>query len=176
VKYLSAGFFLVILIFSACYQGHGLDPIAGSEDAAGIRGRIIYEGSWPDSTREVRVAVMKTFPTGISDNDSLVAFMMNAFNTGQLFFSDTLSKYSETGNFEIQVSPGEYAWVLAVWFPDIPLYLMGVKQLGAYVVGGDQFFSPVRVMPGSFTENINITANLDRARGTEVFIKPGERR
>ncbi|MBN2414986.1 hypothetical protein JXO52_04055 [bacterium] len=160
---------LAALLLFACYKGNGLDPVSGGEDRAGIRGHISYTGAWPDSTREVRIAVMKSYPEGISDPDSLLAFMIEALNTGQLFFSDTLTRFIGGQDYECDVEPGEYEWILAAWFPDITLFLTGVKQLGAYSDDPARTHTPVRVMPGSFTEQIDMEADLDRAAGDVIF-------
>lgn len=167
---------MTVLLLFACYKGHGLDPVTGIQDRAGIRGHISFTGVWPDSTREVRIAVMKSYPEGISDPDSLLSFMLNALNTGQLFFSDTLTRFVAEQDYECDVEPGEYAWVLAAWFPDIMLYLTGVKQLGAYSDDPELTHTPVHIMPGSFTEQIDIEADLNRAAGDVIFYKPSERR
>lgn len=165
-----------VLSAAACHKGHGLDPEAGIEDRAGIRGRITFTGTWPDSTKEVRIAAVRSYPHGVTDPDSLLAFMLNAFGSGELFFSDTLARFTRSADYELELAPAEYEWILAAWFPDIPLYLAGVKELGAFRSDSAAARTPVRVIPGSFTEGIDITADVNRAYGAEIFYKPVRQR
>jgi hypothetical protein len=52
-----------VLLFNSCSVDHGLGPTS-----QGIRGTVTFEGSWPDTVQEARVAVLKTYPaTAITD-------------------------------------------------------------------------------------------------------------
>jgi len=61
-----------------------------------------------------------------------------------------------------------------VWFPDIPLYLFGVKELGAFyrTSGPGGIPAPVHVIPGVMMEGINILADLNNAGRSVPFFKP----
>jgi hypothetical protein len=164
-----------LLVLSGCYRGHGLDPVSGGADVAGIGGHVTFTGTWPDSTREVRVAVMKHYPEGVSDPDSLLGFVLNAFSSGELFFSDTLPRFSTNCDYELALEPGNYEWVLVVWFPDIANYLLGVKELGGYSKEAGQTHSSVAVIPGSITPGIDIDADFTNVYRDTPFYKREER-
>jgi hypothetical protein len=77
------------------------------------------------------------------------------------------TKFIDQYDYELTLEPDIYGWVVVVWFPDIPVYFFGIKELGAYYQNPDQLDipTPVNVIPGSMTPNINITAdfaNIDR--------------
>ena len=150
-------------LWLSCYKGHGLSPTVEESASAGIRGKITFVGAWPDSTKEVRVAVLKQYPQGMTDPDSILTFVLQNLAA----FGDTIPRNVEQYDYEVPIEPDLYAWVLVVWFPDIPLYLFGVKELGAYYRDPDQIElpTPVNVVPGIVTPGIDITAdfaNIDR--------------
>lgn len=164
---------IFILIISAlalsCYKGHGLSPTALGDNATGIRGTITFQGEWPDSTKEVRVAVLRQYPRGISDNDSLMAFVI----TNLVANSDTIPRGSETYDFAMQLEPDVYAWIIVAWFPDIPLYFLGVKELGAYYRDPDdmEIPTPVSVVNGIMTEGVDIIADFENIHNERPFFK-----
>lgn len=151
------------LILVSCYKGHGLSPTAQGSDISGIIGRITFTGTWPDSTKEVRIAVLKRYPRGMTDPDSILSFVI----TNLAAFSDTIPRYIDQYDYQLTLEPDLYAWILVVWFPDIPVYLLGVRELGAYYKDQIQteLPTPVNVIPGLMTEGIDIIAdfaNLNR--------------
>jgi len=154
----------------SCYRGHGLSPLEPNSGAiTGIQGRIVFSGHWPDSTKEVRVAVLSNYPIGMTHPDSLMAFVL----ANLVAFSDTLPRFVAECNYRLSLPVGSYAWVLVAWFPDIPLYLFGAKELGAYYrMGGTQKIpSPVHVIPGVMMEGINISADLNNVKRPVPFFK-----
>ncbi len=165
-------FILAFLSAMACYKGHGLDPYDAEADISAIEGTVTFVGQWPDSTKEVRVAVMKEYPRGIQDEDSLLAFVISAYALGDLVFSDTIPKFIDSWNYHIEVKPDIYEWVLVAWFPDIPLYLTGVKELGAYYADSEASApSPVQVIPGAATKSIDISADFKNVFNHRPFLK-----
>jgi len=164
---------LVMTAGMACYHGNGLSPDPGTEDVSGIQGRVTFTGVWPDSTKEVRVAAMKHYPDGITDPDSLMTFVFNAYMKEELVFSDTLQRFVRETEYRLALNPDIYAWVLVAWFPDIPDYLTGVKELGAFYRDPDdtETPSPVVVIPGVMTPDIDIVADLGYVERTVPFFK-----
>jgi hypothetical protein len=157
------------LCFLSCIQGHGLSPTTSSGQQAGIRGRITFVGSWPDSTKEVRIAVLKQYPKGMNDPDSILAFVLGNLAA----FSDTIPRNSRTYDYTLNLEPDLYAWVLVAWFPDITVYLFGVKELGAYYSDPQdtEYPTPVQVIPGAMTDGIDIEADFVRVDSETPFYK-----
>ena len=106
-----------LALTGACYRGHGLSPTGSSALSSGISGRITFTGTWPDSTREVRVAVLRSYPQGMTQPDSLVAFVIMNLASA----SDTIPRNTRSYDYQLALEPGIYAWVLVAWFPDIPV-------------------------------------------------------
>ena len=169
-------FAIGVLYILACYKGHGLSPTSPQDDNTGIQGHITFQGEWPDSTREVQVAVFKDYPYGITDTDSLLVFVINAYIGGELFLSDTIPRFSTEYDYILPLEPDTYAWVLVIWYPDILNYREGVKELGAYYANPDDMKlpSPVRVMPGVLTPNIDITADFTNINRELPFFRARE--
>jgi len=161
-------FFITLL---ACYRGNGLSPNGSDTNISGIEGIITFTGEWPDSTLEVRVAALKKYPAGITDPDSLLLFVLNAYTRGELVFSDTIPRFIKTYDYTLNLQPGKYEWIVVVWFPDIDDYLLGVKELGAYYIDPEDTESPtpVNVMPGVITKGIDITADLENVYRDSPF-------
>jgi hypothetical protein len=161
------------LLLIACYKGHGLSPSREGSDISGIRGTITFTGEQPDSTREIRVAVLRAYPTGMTDPDSLIGFVLSNL----VAFSDTIPRFADTYDYQLALPPDVYAWVVVVWFPDIPTYLFGVKELGAYYREGSsgETPTPVSVIPGTVTPDIHILADFANIHRDVPFFKPGRK-
>ena len=164
---------LGLLILAACYHGHGLEPVDDNEAGSGITGRVTFVGEWPDSTREVRVAALRHYPTGITDSLALLNFMMDAFLTGDMVFGDTLPRFVDQADYQLDLQPGDYAWVVAAWFPDIDGYLAGVKELGAYTGTTLETDPPqtVTVKSGRTTAAVDIRADFAHVKNNKPFFK-----
>lgn len=158
----------LLLTFLYCYKGHGLSPNPQDSNFTGIRGHITFVGTWPDSTKEVRVAVLAKYPVGITHPDSLMGFVLQNL----VAFSDTIPRFVHAYDYELVLEPGAYEWVLVAWFPDIPLYLLGVKELGAYYRNPDfPIPTPIRVLPGVAVEGIDIVADFKNVSREIPFFK-----
>ncbi len=162
----------ILALGLSCYKGHGLSPTAMGEDVSGIQGHLSFVGQWPDSTREVRVAVLQQYPKGMSDADSILVFVL----TNLVAFSDTIPRNTREYDFELVVEPDIYAWILVAWFPDNPLYLFGVKELGAYYKNPNQreYPTPVSVIPGTITRDIDMVADFANVNSDRPFFKKGK--
>jgi hypothetical protein len=150
-----------ILLGPACYRGHGLDPTL---PPSGIRGHITFTGAWPDSTKEVRIAVLDAYPWEAAGLDTL-GFVMQHL----VVFSDPLPLSVQSYDYELKLKPGIYGWIVAAWFPDIPNYIMGVKELGAFESGTPGKPASVLVTAGLFTEHVDIVADFANVRRSSPF-------
>ncbi len=146
----------LFILFLSCYKGHGLSPSAESVSDSGISGRITFTGAWPDSTKEVRIAVLEEYPKGIENPDEVFSFVLAHLVT----FSDTIPRYIDHYDYRLMLEPGEYGWILVAWFPEIENHLLGVKELGAYYETQEEP-SPVTVVRNYITENIDMEAAFD---------------
>jgi len=170
VRQIKLLFLILALFLISCYRGHGLSPLVEETNVSGISGRVTFIGTWPDSTKEVRVAVLKNYPEGITDPDSLIAFVIGNL----VAFSDTIPRFVDHYDYQLSLNPDIYAWVMVVWLPDIPFYLLGAKELGAYYglsYGQSKIPTQVTVIPGATTGNINIIANFANLNRKTPFFK-----
>lgn len=161
---------LILFLFfsnSGCYEGHGLEPEPPEGE---IRGKVEFTGEWPDSTKEVRIVVLKEYPYGI-DNSDLMNFVVNNI----VKYSNPVPENSLFYNYRLQVPPGEYGWVLVAWFPDIPSYFLEVKELGAYYNDPEQEYpSSVSVNAGETVKGIDIRADFSNVDNEYPFFKKSE--
>jgi hypothetical protein len=158
-----------LLQFFSCYQGHGLSPTA-PESGSGIKGRVYFKGTWPDSTNQVFVIVSKTYPKGITSRDSLLAFVFQNLQNGNILIGDTIPNFVSIYDYQVNLQPGKYEWVLVAWIPDD---LFGLKEVGAYYRNpGNQLLpSPIDVIPGVVIEGLNIEADFNNINRPIPFFK-----
>jgi hypothetical protein len=158
-----------LLPFFSCYHGNGLSPTA-PDSGSGIKGRVYFKGTWPDSTNRVFVIVSKTYPKGITDRDSLLAFVLQNLNEGNLLIGDTIPNFVGTFDYRVSLQPGRYEWVLVAWFP---ADLFGVKELGAYYRDPENQIlpSPIDVIPGVVIDGLNIEADFMNVNREIPFFK-----
>jgi hypothetical protein len=169
--------FVLGLALLSCSQDHGLSPTA-AEPGSGLRGRITFTGVWPDSTRDVVLVVSKKYPSGVTDRDALLGFVLENFLNGNILLCDTIPKFSPTYDYHISLQPGTYEWVLVIWFPDIPEYLYGVKELGAYYQNPSLQTAPsaVEIIDGVTYDRINIAADFANVGRELPFFRRGVKR
>lgn len=107
-------FLLLLVATVGCQTDHGLKPTEpeAENEKGSISGTVFFEGSWPDSTEEVRVAVYAGFPTEQMD------FYMGAY-------SDSLHRWVHQCDYSVELSPGTYELIMVVlrkqgefWSPD----------------------------------------------------------
>ena len=154
--------FYLISLISGCYKGQGLEPEPPQGE---IQGQVEFMGEWPDSTKEVRVVLLKKYPLGI-DHSDLMNFVVNNI----VKYSDPIPKDSRYFNYSLEVPPGEYGWILVAWFPDIPSYFLGVKELGAYYRDSEQQYpSSVLVNAGETLKRIDIRADFANVDNQDPF-------
>jgi hypothetical protein len=165
--------FLGLALFS-CALDHGLSPNT-AEPGSGIRGRITFTGSWPDSTRDVVLVVSKKYPSGITGRDALYGFVLENVLNGNILLCDTIPEFSATYDYHVSLQPGTYEWVLVIWFPDIPEYLYGVKELGAYYQNPNLQTVPatVKIIDGVTYDRIDIKADFANVNRELPFYRRG---
>jgi hypothetical protein len=131
-------------------------------------------GAWPDSTREVRVIVLKNYAQGITDMLELMQFVQENYVEA----SDTIPRFSEQYDYEINLQPDEYGWVLVAWFPNIDFYFLGVKELGAYYEDPNDLEMPtsVTVLEDRMTVGIDMIADFANVQREWPFFKRMEAR
>ncbi len=108
--------FLAILVATiGCQIDHGLKPTGPEAEGqkGSISGTIFFQGSWPDSTEEVRVVVYAEFPCREMDFYSIRAH------------SDPLPRWVPQCDYSVELNPGRYELIMVVlikqgepWSPD----------------------------------------------------------
>ena len=153
-----------LMLLLSCYKGHGL---SATEQQGTIRGRITYEGAWPDSTKEVRLVVLGAYPEGIADQGAIIAFILQNL----VVMSDSLPLFVDHYDYELSCPPGSHAWLVLAWFPNTDNYLYGVKELGAYYASGPSQGdpAPVEVYANEITDHTDIHADLSNIDNTFPF-------
>jgi hypothetical protein len=152
-----------ILLLASCYRGHGLSPPA---ETSGIEGLITFIGAWPDSTKEVRIAVLKYYPQGMMDPDSLLQFAISNLSA----LSDPLPMGVDHHDYQFNLDSGHYAWILVVWLPE---NLFGIKELGAYYQDPNDLTlpTPITVLSGEILQGIDIVADFANVHNEKPFFK-----
>jgi hypothetical protein len=158
------------MLILSCYQGNGLSP-----DPPGIEGTITFQGTWPDSTSMVLIVAITQFPWNLTDYDSLVSYFFNAFINGDLAYSDPIPLGVNQYTYKLFLDPGLWERVSVVWFPDD---LLGLKEIGTYYVspGNQERPSPVEVISGTLTQQIDIEADFSHVESSSPFLEARDNR
>ena len=122
---LPLGFFAIFWgLTTACNEvDRGLAP-----PSQGITGRITDQGAWPDTTEWVRIAVFKKLPATVLD-----------IPLNPPLFSDTLPRFVSSYEYQLDVPPGTYEWVVLAWKPVKRFaanQFSGLDTLGMYALPG----------------------------------------
>jgi len=162
IKWLSI---LLLLLMVSCYHGNGLSPPG---NISGIEGKIFFVGEWPGNTKEAWVVVLKEYPKGITDEAELFQFVLNNFVD-----STAIPLHVDQYDYQIALDPGIYGWILVVWFPDIEIWFLGVKELGAYYMNPEFQIVPttVQVEEGVMIGGIDIVADFANINRELPFFK-----
>jgi hypothetical protein len=93
-----------IAVVAACGGGLDPEPIC-APTLVGACGTVRFRGTIPDSTDNVFIAAYATFPQTCTNliNDR------RPFIPGSVPYTDSIAEYS------VELEPGGYEWVLAVW-------------------------------------------------------------
>jgi len=138
---------LLALLIPNCKIDHGLEPVSSK-----IMGKVIFHGDTPRYTDEVRVAVVKTFPPS---------------DIAELLFSERISTYVDSVDYEIYLPPGTYDMVAAIWKEyNEPWNLSDIIGLYGGFFIGDQLVPTFQsvTLEDNFTilDGIDIETNLNR--------------
>ncbi len=159
-------FIFSFLLLASCYHGHGLSPPG---NISGIEGKVVFIGEWPDNTKEVWVVVLKEYPKDITDEAELFQFVLNNFVD-----STAIPLSVDQHDYQIILDPGVYGWILVAWFPNIDIWFLGVKELGAYYINPEfqTIPTPIEVEEGVLIGGIDIVANFANINRELPFFKP----
>lgn len=137
----------------ACGIGHGLD--AGPPEGTGIKGTLVFHGAWPSTTADVAVAVYRKRPQSLTD----------FFNIAGWDTSVTLGASRYEYDIPLE-APGTYEWVVVAWRPKGGFWNFN-SLLGCYHTGSDTLPTPVEVLSGETTTNIDIQSYFDMVQGAD---------
>ena len=143
----------------------GLEPLP----FVGIGGVVTLEGTAPDSTDWVRLIVLREMP------DSAEQFLeISQLLANLAAFTDPLPLDAPEYPFHVQLAPGEYAWLLAVWKKVGPLDSTTLREAGTYYGDNDPSAGPeaFTVAPGEETAGLDFVANLDSLRSIHDLFSP----
>ncbi len=128
-------YFILSVVLGACSIDHGLSPTT-----QGISGRATFEGAWPDSIAEVRIAVLKYYPP------------RTAFDIAG--YSSPIEPGTNSFDYSMELSPGAYPFVGAICRVGLGWDERALQCiLGFY---GTAYPETVRVESGKFLEHIDI--------------------
>jgi hypothetical protein len=147
-----------VLLACSCNVGTGLD--AGPPDGTGIKGTLIFHDEWPGETADVAVAVYRTLPQDVAD-----FFTIAGWDT-----TVTLGSARYEYHIPMEISENEsqtYEWIVVAWRPKDGFWNFS-SLLGCYHVGNDTMPTPVEVISGQTSKNIDIHAYFDLVRGADL--------
>jgi hypothetical protein len=133
---------ILILLVQSCSIDHGLGPTT-----QGIRGTVSFQGTWPDSILEVRVAVFENYPV-----ESFLDL------SG---YSESIPLLATSAAYDVSLAPGTYDFIAvacrktASWDTSC---VLGFYQLD------DTPGTPASITlePGCLIEGIDISVNFTR--------------
>ena len=72
-------------------------------------------------------------------------------------------------DYQVNLEPGDYEWVLVVWLPD---EILGIKELGAYYLDPQQALpTPISIPEGEMLQSIDIIADYANVHNENPFFK-----
>ena len=152
-----SGFWFFFLLLTSCVSlvscNTGLGP--GIPDGTGIKGALIFTGTWPENTADVAVAVYRTRPQTLADFFNIAGW-------------DTTVAIGAT-RYEYFVPlemPGIYEWIVVAWRPEGGFWDFN-SLLGCYHAGG-ALPLPIEVVAGESAKNIDIYAHFALLSGADL--------
>lgn len=134
----------VVLLFITFCSDHGLGPAV---EQTGFSGTIVFNGTWPANSGEVRVALFSTkHPTLITDLKA---------------FSDPLELFVPSVEYYVEADPGIYGLVAVVWRSTTQIWNIN-SPIGIYTNDSGDTLS-VTVEDGRLTKNIDFTADFSNS-------------
>lgn len=157
--------FLLAVLAAAC--GGGLEPERICPPSlVGLCGTLRFRGAVPDSTDNVFVAAYVTFPQSCTD----LINNRQPFVPGSVPYADSVAQYS------VELPPGTYHWVLAVWKKVGALTLTAadtalLRVAGYYRNPADTTQAGVVTIPtGGTAGNVDFLVALDNLRPATDFV------
>ncbi len=116
---------------------------------SGIKGTVIFTGSWPAPPAEVRLVATETFPPSLDD----------------LIIGESLPANQQSANYFFHLAPGSYKVVGVAWRAESQSWAL-TSICGAYFAGEDSLSPTEVVIPSedSVIENVNMKVNRTKAR------------
>lgn len=153
----------VAVVAVACDSGLEPSPFVG------ISGVVTLEGTAPDSTEWVRLIVLRERPDSAEDFLDVSRLLANL-----AAFTDPLPLDVPEYPFHVELAPGEYAWLLAVWKKLGDLDSTTLREAGTYYGEKAPSEGPdtITVTAGEETAGLDFVANLDSLRSIHDLFPP----
>jgi hypothetical protein len=155
----------LIAVVAACGGGLEPEPIC-APGLVGICGTLRFRGTIPDSTDNVFIAAYATFPHTCNDLIS----NRRPFIPSSVPYTDSVAAYS------VELSPGTYEWVVAVWKKIGALTLSPadtalLRVAGYYRHPRDSTLPGIVTVPnGASAGDIDFVVNFDSLRSATDFV------
>lgn len=136
---------IFIVFIDSCSVDRGLGPTT-----QGIRGTVIFEGSWPDTIKEARVAVLRTYPaTSVTD--------LAGFSAG-------IEPGADEVVYVIELSQGTYPFVGVVCRTGAEWDASSIECVLGYYEEPGSIGTPaaVHVAAGTFTDSVDIAVRFGK--------------
>ena len=157
--------FLVVAVIAACGGGLEPEPVC-APTLVGACGQLSFRGTIPDSTDNVFIAAYLTFPQTCND----LIFNRKPFIPGSVPYAGTSTTYS------VELPPGDYHWLLAVWKKEGALTLSNADtallRVAGYYRNPADSTQPgvVTVPPTTFARNIDFSVDFDNLKPATDFV------
>lgn len=156
---------LCMAVVAGCSGGLEPEPIC-APSLVGVCGTLRFRGAIPDSTDDVFIAAYLNFPQTCTDliNDR------QPFIPGSVPYTDSVAAYS------VELLPGDYDWVLAVWKKVGNLTLSPadtalLRVAGYYRNAADTTQPGVVTVPsGAAAGDIDFVVDFDHLRPATDFV------
>ncbi len=155
----------LLAVTAACGGGLQPEPIC-APTLVGLCGTLRFRGTIPDSTDNVFIAAYVTFPQTCTD----LINNRRPILPGSVPYTDSIAAYS------VELSPGVYHWVLAVWKKTGSLTLTAadtalLRVAGYYRDPADLTRPGVVAVPnGAAPGNIDFVVHFDSLRPATDFV------
>jgi len=156
---------VVLALLAACDGGLEPERIC-PPSLVGICGTLRFRGTVPDSTDNVFMAAYVTFPQSCDD----LINNRRPFIPGSVPYTDSVARYS------VELDPGTYHWVLAVWKKNGQLTLTPadtaiLRVAGFYRVVTDTTQPGIVTIPsGGTVGGIDFVVDFDHLRPATDFV------
>lgn len=156
---------LCLAVVAGCSGGLEPEPIC-APTLVGVCGTLRFRGAIPDSTDNVFIAAYVTFPQTCND----------LINNRQPFIPSSVPYTDSVAPYSVELSPGTYQWVLAVWKKVGNLTLSPADTALLRVAGYYRAFidtmSPgeVTVPTGAYAADVDFFVDFDNLRPATDFV------